>query len=429
MSAGAAWSMETRQRPLIAFFDYTDVFEDFYPHYGIDQHSFATQWANTGNHAFLALLQREVGDVIWYEFSLVPKLAGARHEVVGCEVRFVPSSWFHRSLWRMFYLSKAAWRWKRFYRAYATVASYVASLSWQFLRSLFRDRPDIFFVQDYANGRYDLLVLLARLSGTRIVAYHAGSQPEKYIGRLAKRWSIPAADCLIVSNRHELEMLASRYGVPRERMKVVLTPINTETFSPRERAEACRAAALDPSRRYLLFVGRLDDKVKRIGDLIRVFTQLSEWHPDVDLLIIGEGEDGAALRRLATGLNPERVRFVGWVQEKARLADYYGAAECLVLPSVSEGFPTVVGEAMACGTPVIGSDVGGIGEMVVPGSTGWLLPAGNALALNAAVAEALDQPQTLAAMRRHARELALQRLSADAVAAQLRECFLPKAIR
>src|SRR5256885_1634320 len=62
------------RRPRIAFFDYPDVFEDFYPHLGVDQRGFATTWARTGNHAFLTLLQREVGDVTWYAFSLRPEL-------------------------------------------------------------------------------------------------------------------------------------------------------------------------------------------------------------------------------------------------------------------------------------------------------------------------------------------------------------------
>jgi len=420
--------VRTRRRPDIAFFDYADVFEDFYPHYGVDQESFATQWANSGNHAFLAVLQREVGNVVWYEFSLAPQIAGARHEVVGCEVKFLPSSWLHRSLWRLFYLPQAAWRWRRLYPAYAAIASYVASLSWGFLRSLLRDRPDIFFVQDYANGRYDLLVILARAFRARVVAYHAGSRPEKYIGRLLKRWSIPAADCLIVSSCHELEMLASRYGVSRERMKVVLTPIDTTTFKPRDRTEACRAAGLEACRRYLLFVGRLDDKIKRVSDLILVFAELAAKHADIDLLIIGEGEDGAALRGVAAALAPERVRFLGWVQHKHKLADYYSSAECLVLASVSEGFPTVVGEAMACGTPVVGSNVGGIGEMVERGKTGWLLPPGDRLALKAALTEVLSEPDRLVAMRPRARQVAEERVSPVAVAAQLRECFLAKAI-
>ena len=98
-----------RVRPKIAFFAHPDVFEDFYPHYHVDQKSFATAWANTGSHAFVALIQREIGDVTWYEFSLAPALCGARHEVVGCRVRFFASSWLHRVLWRVFYLPKAAW--------------------------------------------------------------------------------------------------------------------------------------------------------------------------------------------------------------------------------------------------------------------------------------------------------------------------------
>ena len=224
-------------------------------------------------------------------------------------------------------------------------------------------------------------------------------------------------------------MLASRFGVSRDRMKVVLTPIDTETFSPRDRSDACREAALNPSRRYFLFVGRLDDKVKRVGDLMRVFAELAPSHPAVTLLIIGEGEDGAKLRGLAAELDPERVRFLGWVQDKGRLATYYNAAECLILPSVKEGFPTVVGEAMACGTPVVGSDVGGIGEMVVPGKTGWLLPPGDTLALKAALTEVLSEPHKSFAMRKHARQVAEERVSPDAVAAQLRSCFLPQATR
>src|SRR5579871_2706768 len=122
------------RRPRIAFFDYPDVFEDFYPHIGVDQRSFATTWERTGNHAFLTLLQREVGDVTWYAFSLRPQLAEARHEVVGCRVRMLPSSALHRTLWRAFYLPRDAWRWRRAYPAFAAAASYASLLSMPFLQ-------------------------------------------------------------------------------------------------------------------------------------------------------------------------------------------------------------------------------------------------------------------------------------------------------
>jgi len=412
-----------RERPLIAFFDYPDVFEDFYPHYGVDQQTFATRWSATGNHAFLSLLQREVGDVTWYEFCLTPELSEARHEVVGCRVKFLPSSWLHRYLWRAFYLPRAAWRWRRAYPAYATVASYVALASWPFLRTLLRDWPDFFFVQDYATGRFDMLLLIARVLGVPLIAYHSGSQPKHYLGRMAKRWTIPRADCLIVSSRDELETLANRYGVSQERLVLVLTPIDITVFRPLDRAAAHCALGLDPARRYILFMGRLEDRVKQVSVLIRAFTALAAEHQDVDLLIVGEGPDSGRLRCLAAECVPDRIRFLGWVSSVEAKVSLYNAAECLVLPSRSEGFPTVVGEAMACGTPVLASQVGGVGELVVEGQTGWLIPPSDDKALAAGLAFILTYPDVIASMRPQARAMAEACISPQVVAAALRKCF------
>ncbi len=412
-----------RERPLIAFFDYPDVFEDFYPHYGVDQRSFATRWAATGNHAFVSLLQREIGDVIWYAFSLAPEFAETRHEVVGCRVRMLPSSWLHRRLWRLFYLPRMAWRWRRAYPLYATVASYVALASWPFIRALRGDRPDLFFVQDYATGRFDVLLLLARVLGVPLIAYHSGSRPEWYSGRILKRWTIPAADRLIVSGRDEGEMLATRYHVPPERLMVILTPIDTASFRPLDRTAACRASALDPARRYLLFVGRLEDRVKRVAALIRSFATLAVEYPAAALLVVGDGPDHQALEHLAGELAPGRVQFLGWMSGAEALVPLYNAAECLVLPSLSEGFPTVVGEAMACGTPILASRVGGVGQLVVEGETGWLLAPGDDEALTAGLSFVLGNPEVVASMRTQVRSVAEAQVSPTAVAVGLRKCF------
>jgi glycosyltransferase involved in cell wall biosynthesis len=412
-----------RARPLIAFFDYPDVFEDFYPHYGIDQRTFATRWAASGNHAFLSLIQREIGDVVWYAFSLAPELPEARHDVVGCRVKILPSSRLHRWLWRRFYLPRSAWRWRRAYPAYATLASYLALVSWPFIQTMLRDRPDVFFVQDYATGRFDMLLLLARALGVPLIAYHSGSRPERYLGRLLKRWTIPRADRLVVSSRDELDMLASTYRVPPECPALILTPIDTTVFRPMDRSGACRAAGLDPARRYLLFVGRLDDQVKRVSALIRGFAALAAEQRDADLLVAGDGPDGQKLRCLAAERAPGRVHFLGWIPGGDAIVPLYNAAECLVLPSRSEGFPTVVGEAMACGTPVLASRVGGVGELVIQDRTGWLFAPGDDEALAAGLSFVVSHPEVIARMRPQARDLAEARVSPAVVASALRKCF------
>ena len=280
-------------------------------------------------------------------------------------------------------MPRIAWRWRRAYRAYATVASYVALISWPFIRTLSHARPDIIFVQDYASGRFDVLLLIAKVLGVPLIACHTGSQPEGYLGRRIRRWTIPRASFFIASSRNELEMLASRYRVSRKRLAVILTPIDTATYKPMDRTAACLAAKLDTGRRYLLFVGRLEDHMKRVSAIIRAFASLAVEQQDVDLLIVGDGKDREKLERLAKECVPNRVYFLGWISSVDTKSPLYNAAECLVLASRREGFPTVVGEAMACGTPVLAPRVGGISELVVEGQTGWLFDQGDDEALKA----------------------------------------------
>ncbi len=411
-------------RPRIAFFDYPDVFEDFYPAYGLDQQAFATRWAATGSHAFITTIQQAIGDVCWYEFSLRPLLGRARHEVTGSDVRVLRSSLVHRALWHAFYGPRFAWRWWRAYPAYALLASYTASLSSSLFAALGDDRPDAIFVQDYANGRFDVLLAVARLRGIPLIAYHSGSEPHRYVGRMAKKWTIRHADMLIASSQREADQLVTAFRVPQDRVRVVLTPIDTEAFRPEDRTTARMAAGLQPDRRWILFVGRLDDHTKRVSALISAFAAVAPRHPDVHLAIAGDGPDAAALHAQAAGSGAgHQIRFLGWATGPRALGALYNSADCLVLPSRREGFPTVVGEAMACGTPVLATDVGAIKEMVSEGETGWLIEVGADHDLRDRLQWILENPAALGAMRPRVREMALRKVSTPVVADQLRACF------
>lgn len=408
----------------IAFFDFPDVFEDFYPHYGVTQRAFATRWNDTASHALVTLLQREIGDVTWYSLSLKPELREDHHVPSGCRVRFIRSSWLHVKLWRWFYLSRSSWRWRtRWFRPYATIASWAAPLSLNLLRALKHDRPDVIFAQDYSSGKFDALLAIARLLHVPLLAFHTGGLPERYVGMSVRKWTLRRADCLIASSSRESALLTNRFRVAAAHVAVVLTPIDLERFRPLDRNASCAVSGLSPERRYILFVGRLSDQEKRISSLLRCFAQIADQFADTDLLIVGEGNDGEWLRRLALELVPARVRFLGWRSGADALAPLYAAAECLALPSRREGFPTVVGEAMACGTPVIATDVGGVSELVTNGVTGWLLPPEDDAALARGLTAVLADRSRTAAMRTPARARAEARVSPAAVTAGLRDCF------
>ena len=412
-----------RRRPLVAFFDYPDVFEDFYPHFGVSQRELATSWSATGSHALVGLIQRHWGDVVWCSFALAPQLDEDRHSTVGCRVRFLRSSIAHRALWRLFYSTRWSWRLRRHYRAFATAASYLSPATTRLVAFLRRERPDLLLVQDYSSGKFDVLTALAACFEIPLVAVHAGSESHSYLGRHVRKSSLPRATRLIVSSRNEIDKLVAAYALTREQLGLILTPIDTEALRPVPREAACIAAGLDPSRRYLLYMGRLDDGVKRVSLLMRSFAAASRDRPGVELLVAGDGPDRGRLTELAAEAAPGRCRFLGWVSGDAAKRALYNSADCLALTSKREGFPSAVGESMACGTPVLATDVGGISELVEHDVTGWLCSPGDEPTLTALLSRRLAESGPAPEMREACRRAALRRVSHQAVAGQLGVCL------
>lgn len=87
-------------RPNIVYFEYHDVFEDFYPKYGVSQQMLAETWTGSFTYSLLTLVQREFGDVVWYACSLAPEPIASRHRDAERRVRMMRSSLLHRAMWR-----------------------------------------------------------------------------------------------------------------------------------------------------------------------------------------------------------------------------------------------------------------------------------------------------------------------------------------
>jgi glycosyltransferase involved in cell wall biosynthesis len=144
-------------------------------------------------------------------------------------------------------------------------------------------------------------------------------------------------------------------------------------------------------RRYIAAVGRLVWE-KDFATLIRAYANIQEEIGDMGLVIAGEGTQDATLREIAqTCRRPDHVTFLGKVEREEAISVIKGS-EFLVLPSITEGFPIVVLEALAMGKAVVGTRIPGIQEMIEDGRQGNLFPVGDHIALSRLLRTYCHQP-------------------------------------
>jgi glycosyltransferase involved in cell wall biosynthesis len=181
-----------------------------------------------------------------------------------------------------------------------------------------------------------------------------------------------------------LRRIVVGWGIPGDRVSVIPNPApDVPPLPPRDEIRQ----ELGLSGPTLGFAGRLM-AAKALGVALSAVAAV----PDVSLVVVGDGPDRETLERQAAALGLDgRVRFLGSRSRDDVLRTLY-AADAALLSSRWENFPHLVVEALAVGTPVIATSVGGVPEVVRDGENGLLVPAGDAEALAAAIRRLLDEP-------------------------------------
>jgi glycosyltransferase involved in cell wall biosynthesis len=233
---------------------------------------------------------------------------------------------------------------------------------------------------------------LARMAGVPSVVMSGGSDLLLLTKRPSRRRAIvkvlEEADAVICVSEHlaRAARQLARRGTP---IHVVRRGVDLDRFCAGDRASARARLGWDPGRRVLLWVGRLAPE-KGLDVLIDACARLPR-SLDFSLYLVGDGPlRGELVDRARRAGLAQRIMFAGTVPHGA-LPDWFRAADLTVLPSRSEGVPNVLLESIACGTPFVASDVGGVAEIADP-RFDRLTPAGDADALAAAIGEVLSQP-------------------------------------
>jgi D-inositol-3-phosphate glycosyltransferase len=231
-----------------------------------------------------------------------------------------------------------------------------------------------------------------------------------------ERKVISRADRIIASTPAEQAQLEWLYKVDPLKIKIIPPGVDTSHFYPIPADEARQFIGLAPDDRMILFVGRIEP-LKGVATLIQAVACLAlrNLKEPVRLAVIGGDPDCISdemsdemvrLQRLCDELTVGKmVVFLG-KRGQDTLPYYYSAAEVVVMPSFYESFGMVALEAMACGTPVIASQVGGLAFLVQDGLTGYTVPAEDHLALCEKLTALLGEESIRRQMGRNAAEYA-----------------------
>jgi teichuronic acid biosynthesis glycosyltransferase TuaC len=221
------------------------------------------------------------------------------------------------------------------------------------------------------------------------------------------RWALSRAQ-RVTAVADYLRRVAVGIGISGDRIRVIPNGVDAGRFTVAEQAQSRRACGLPVDRTVLLTVAAIY-AWKGQHLVLETLPALRERYPDLLYVMVGapraeETSYVPALRRRAAELGlKDHVRFIG-PQPHADLGQWFNAANLSVLASRSEGCPNVLLESLACGVPVVATDVGGVPEIIRSGVDGVLAPYGDLPALRAALETALARPWDREALARRARE-------------------------
>ena len=241
--------------------------------------------------------------------------------------------------------------------------------------------PDAFAGLKWAKRFNKKIVITIR--GNESICYFEKSLRKKMLINTLK-----SVDHVIAVSTDMKDKVVNEYGIDEAKVTVISNGIDNQKFYVIDKDEARRLCNLELDKKYILSLGRLSHE-KGLEYLFKAFSTLN--NNDIILVVVGDGPLKGKLKKMAHDLNiADSIRFVGSVSHEDTYK-WYNAADVYCLPSLWEGCPNTVIESLACGTPVVTTQVGGIPDLVPTEDYGFLVHAGDEVSLSKALEKALNR--------------------------------------
>jgi glycosyltransferase involved in cell wall biosynthesis len=222
-------------------------------------------------------------------------------------------------------------------------------------------------------------------------------KPKRFSHHLLYRIGARYVDGLVaVSQDVKKAILETMPGMPANKISVILNSVDTRRYQDRSSRAVTRQALDVGETEHVMALVATFKRQKGHQFLLQAAAEVVPKFPGLRILLIGDGELREALRAQTAALHLEQnIRFLGMRSDVPQLLS---ASDSFILPSLWEGLPMALIEAMASGLPVIATQVSGTNQVVVAGETGWLVPPGDADALTEAMSELLSNLEQAARM-------------------------------
>lgn len=317
----------------------------------------------------------------------------------------------------------------RFYSSRYLVDYY----QWFLRRHYRREKFDVLHCHGIYPPAYLAALVARQCRFPYVVTSHGGDIREgslrhsKPIVERKSRLGIQHADALIAISNFTREGYV-RLGADSAKIITIPNGVSGDQFSlPIPPADVARLSNQFGHKKFILFIGRLKDR-KGVDVLIKSYAQLpTELQNKFKLVIAGDGEDKSSLEELAHSLDlMDQVVFVGKVFGKEKTWLLQNALITTMPTRTWEAFPLVVLESYSAGTPVLGTNVPGLTDIIMPEKTGWVTKADCIAGLGQRLNTILTNPEQLEPMGQYAREFSKQyqwRIIAEKHIALYQQCL------
>ena len=297
---------------------------------------------------------------------------------------------------------------------------------WRLTRLLARERVTILQTHGARANFYGRIA--GRLAGVPVIISTVHNSLKDYTAHWLTRWFYAKALRLTLSLVHQIicvsdstrRDLIDECPAAEARIQTVYNGVDPSAFPSQPDRQKVRQELRITRGPVLVVIARLTEQ-KGHRYLLQAFPDLLKTWPQLCCVFVGEGELHETLHRMAIDLGVERAcRFLG---ARDDIADILAAADLFVLPSLSEGFPFVLLEALAMGRPVIASRVNGVSELIEDHKTGLLVPPRDPQALGAAIREVLNDPTAASKMGAVGRAVVRERFTVNRMVADTTAIF------